>query len=191
MLLFRVFAYPKPRSATHQSRPPLPAPSPCLPSLHSSLFFSEDCALFPATAVSQPFAYQSFLHSFYCDGGVGDPSNLSTFKRPPFRPRDKMSVTASLLDATLVGPLVSVGNKRLTGSLSSLVATLTRNRGVGGVLWLTNSLHAFRPTDVQTFRLRHLHPGPVETFRHCDVRTFRRSFIASRFRGAHNLSRAR
>ncbi len=147
VLFFPVFAYPKPRppffcfagkvptgseSATHQSRPSLPAPSPFLPSLHSSLFFSEDCTLFSATAVSQPFAYQSLPHSFYFDGGVGDPSNLSTFKRPPFRPRDKMSVTASLLDATLVGPLVSVENKRLTGSLSSLVATLTRNRGGGG-----------------------------------------------------------
>jgi hypothetical protein len=69
MLFFPVFAYPKPRSATHQSQPSLPAPSPFLPSLHSSLFFSEDCALFSATAVSQPFAYQSFPHSFHRDGG--------------------------------------------------------------------------------------------------------------------------
>jgi hypothetical protein len=69
MLFFPVFVHTEPRSATHQCRPSLPAPSPFLPSLHSSLFFSEDCALFPATAVSQPFVYQSFPHSFHHHGG--------------------------------------------------------------------------------------------------------------------------
>src|SRR5712692_4414160 len=61
MVSFYVFA-------THQSRSSLTAPSPFLPSSHSSLFFSGDCALFFTTAVSQPFAYQSLPHSFRPDG---------------------------------------------------------------------------------------------------------------------------
>jgi hypothetical protein len=69
VLFSPVFAYPKPRSATHQSGNSPSARSPFLPSLHSSLFFSEDSALFSATAVSQPFAYQSFPHSFHHHGG--------------------------------------------------------------------------------------------------------------------------
>ena len=40
----------------------------------------------------------------------------------------------SLLDATLARSFVSVENKRLTENLSSLVATLTKNRGVGDVI---------------------------------------------------------
>src|SRR6267142_5741398 len=39
-------------------------------------------------------------------------------------------------------PPVSVASKGLTGSLNCLESTLTKNRGEGGVLWLTNSLHA-------------------------------------------------
>jgi hypothetical protein len=46
------------------------APFLFLPSSLSSLFFSEDCALFSATAVSQPLAYQLLPHSFRRDGGV-------------------------------------------------------------------------------------------------------------------------
>src|SRR5882672_5802730 len=47
----------------------------------------------------------------------------------------------SPLAATLMNLPASVANKELTGSLSPLAATLTRNRG-WGVLWLTNSLQA-------------------------------------------------
>jgi len=36
---------------------------------HSSLLFSSSCALFSATAVSQPFAYQPPPHSFHRHGG--------------------------------------------------------------------------------------------------------------------------
>jgi hypothetical protein len=61
MVSFHVFA-------THQSRTSLTAPSLFLPSSHSSLFFSGDCALFFTTAVSQPFAYQLLPHSFRHDG---------------------------------------------------------------------------------------------------------------------------
>src|SRR6266851_1920026 len=62
MLFFLVFA-------THQSRSSLPARSSFLSCSHSSLFFSEDCALFSATALSQPLAYQTLPHSFHRDGG--------------------------------------------------------------------------------------------------------------------------
>src|SRR5260370_10170537 len=63
MLSFCVFT-------TRQSRSSLPAPAPFLRTLHSTLFFSVDCALFSVTDISQPFAYQSFPHSFRHDGGV-------------------------------------------------------------------------------------------------------------------------
>jgi hypothetical protein len=113
-----VFAYPKPRppffrfagtcpdhvgevptgseSATHQSRPSLPAPSPFLPSLHSSLFFSEDCALFSATAVSQPFAYQSFPHSFHRDGRCTPSRCISDLVTQRSRSRSFISSTYKL-----------------------------------------------------------------------------------------------
>jgi hypothetical protein len=55
--------------ATHQSRSSRPALFSFPPCSHSSLFFSEDYALFSATGVPQPFAYQSLPHSFHCDGG--------------------------------------------------------------------------------------------------------------------------
>jgi len=51
--------------ATRKSRAPLPF----LLSSHSNLFFSELCALFSVTAVSQLFVYQSLRHSFHRDGG--------------------------------------------------------------------------------------------------------------------------
>src|SRR5712692_1263775 len=62
MLFFLVFA-------TQQSRSSLPARSSFLPRSHSSLFVSEDCALFSATALSQPLAYETLPHSFHRDGG--------------------------------------------------------------------------------------------------------------------------
>ena len=65
VLFFRVFVYTELRSATRKSRVPLPF----LPSSHSNLFFSEACALFSVTAVSQPLAYQTLRHSFHRDGG--------------------------------------------------------------------------------------------------------------------------
>ena len=65
VLFFRVFVYTELRSATRKSRVPLPF----LPSSHSNLFFSEACALFSVTAVSQPLVYQSLRHSFHRDGG--------------------------------------------------------------------------------------------------------------------------
>src|SRR6266404_1305919 len=36
-------------------------------------------------------------------------------------------------------PLISVASKELTGSLNYLESTLTKNTGVGGVLWLTRN----------------------------------------------------
>src|SRR5712664_1231434 len=63
MVCFYVFA-------THQSRPFLPAPFPFPPSSHSTRFFSDNCALFSATANPQPFWKQSIPHSFHLDGGI-------------------------------------------------------------------------------------------------------------------------
>src|SRR5713101_7448921 len=62
MLSFPVFADREPR-------PSLPASFRFLRSSSSSLFFSGDCALFPATAVSQPFYYPFLAHSFHRHGG--------------------------------------------------------------------------------------------------------------------------
>src|ERR1700682_5912403 len=62
MLSFLVFV-------TGQPRPSPPTLYPFLPSSHSGPFFSMSCTLFSATAVSQPFAYQSFPHSFHRNGG--------------------------------------------------------------------------------------------------------------------------
>src|SRR5712692_12035471 len=70
MVSFYVFA-------THQSRSSLTAPSPFLPSSHSSLFFSGNCALFFTTAVSQPFAYQTLPHSFHHNRGCTPPRTFS------------------------------------------------------------------------------------------------------------------
>jgi hypothetical protein len=57
--------------------------------------------------------------------------------------------SVSPLTATLTVTLSSVGNKRLTGILTPLDATLTKNRGVGAIL-------TFQPSNVQ---MRSLHPG--------------------------------
>src|SRR5882672_6754130 len=43
-------------------------------------------------------------------------------------------VPVSPLAATLMDPTASVANKRLTAKLNSLDATLTKNKGVGGVI---------------------------------------------------------
>src|SRR6266850_2509731 len=69
VLFSGMFACTEPRSATRKSRSPLLAPLPFTPSSHSNLFFSEVCALFSLTAVSQPFVYQLLQHSFHRDGG--------------------------------------------------------------------------------------------------------------------------
>ena len=70
VLFSGMFACTEPRSATRKSRSPLLAPLPFTPSSHSNLFFSEVCALFSLTAVSQPFVYQSLRHSFHRDRGA-------------------------------------------------------------------------------------------------------------------------
>src|SRR5713101_7139600 len=51
----------------------------------------------------------------------------------------------SLLESTLMKPLVSVANKELTGSSSPLESTLTKNRGVGGVMVSQKSDKDFWP----------------------------------------------
>src|ERR1700690_4418711 len=47
-------------------------------------------------------------------------------------------INLSPLNATLLSPLLCVANKDLTRYLSPLDATLTKNTGARGVLWLTN-----------------------------------------------------
>jgi len=81
VLFFRVFA-------TRKSRPALLAPLPFAFSSYSSLFFSEACSLFSVTAVSQPFAYQSFRHSFHRDGGCTPYRTIqpSAYPSKRFRP---------------------------------------------------------------------------------------------------------
>jgi hypothetical protein len=62
----------------------------------------------------------------------------------PFRHRDAKPVTATPLSAILMNLPASVAKKRLTAGLTSLAATLTKNRGGGGP--------AFRPSDIPAFR---------------------------------------
>jgi hypothetical protein len=69
----------------------------------------------------------------------------------------------SLLVATLMGPLVSVANKRLIEMLKPLNATLTKNRG-GGLLWLT-SPQARSVLNVSTLRRANVRTCPSHT--HC------------------------
>jgi hypothetical protein len=63
MLFFPVFANPK-------FCPPSSLSAVSLSQFSASLFISKDCALFSPMALAQPFSFQSFLHSFRCDGGV-------------------------------------------------------------------------------------------------------------------------
>src|ERR1700687_2469678 len=77
MLSFLVFV-------TGQPRPSPPTLYPFLPSSHSGPFFSMSCTLFSATAVSQPFAYQSLPHSFHRNGGC---TPLSRAPRSHFESR--------------------------------------------------------------------------------------------------------
>src|SRR6266404_1216007 len=119
MLFSRVFA-------THKSWPALPAPLPFTLSSRSSLFFSEACALFSVTAVSQPFVYQSLRHSFHRDGG-SHPS----------------SQELCAIFASCCSPLPVIKSLR-TIDLQKSIKTkdfsilwndrLTKNRGVGGVM---------------------------------------------------------
>src|SRR6266851_7655473 len=92
MLFFLVFA-------THQSRSSLPARSSFLSCSHSSLFFSEDCALFSATALSQPLAYQTLPHSFHRDGGCTPYPHRH--RLPRSRRGDEKTVTAIPLERAL------------------------------------------------------------------------------------------
>ena len=64
-----------------------------------------------------------------------DGSRLSS---RPHAPLNHYAVT--YLESTLMKHPVSVANKGLTELLSPLDSALTKNRGVGGVLWLTSSL---------------------------------------------------
>src|SRR5713226_8471688 len=119
MLFFLVFA-------THQSRSSLPARSSFLPRSHSSLFFSEDCALFSATALSQPLAYQILPHSFHRDGGC-----------IPYRLRHRhRSHASTLFPANLfrMNTCKVYQNKPLYLPLES---TLMKNMGGRGVFLLT------------------------------------------------------
>src|SRR5260370_6394137 len=79
----------------YQSRFALPALFSLLSSPRSSLFFSEDCALFSAMPPSQFFSYQSLPHCLDRDGGC----------TPPPPSRDEKPVTASPLDSALTNVL--------------------------------------------------------------------------------------
>jgi len=134
--------------ATCKSRPALLAPLSFLPFAHSSLFFSEVCSLFFATAVSQPFAYQSLRHSFHRDGGCTSYPTIRLFNCSPIRlshldlcPFARLSREES----TLMKSSVSVATKELTGSLNPLDATLTKNRGVGDVMRIRQRMRILSP----------------------------------------------
>ena len=73
----------------------------------------------------------------------------------------QQSTTVSPLAATLMNPLVSVADKRLTAGLNPLNATLTKNRG-WGVLWLT-SHPGFNVQKLQRFNVPTLCGAPCYT----------------------------
>ena len=58
--------------------------------------------------------------------GAGGLPDVPTFKRS-----DVQTVPLNPLSATLMDPLASVANKRLTAMLNLLDATLTKKRGLG------------------------------------------------------------
>jgi hypothetical protein len=72
-----------------------------------------------------------FFGSF--SGPCRGPIRFESDQRETANP-EEFSRYASSLESTLVNLLVSVENKGLTGKLSLLESTLTKNRGEGGVM---------------------------------------------------------
>src|SRR6266850_2217297 len=159
VLFSGMFACTEPRSATRKSRSPLLAPLPFTPSSHSNLFFSEVCALFSLTAVSQPFVYQSLRHSFHRDRGA-HPS----------------SQELCALFASCSSPLPVPKSRRInTCKSSSKQRTLTtlriialqKTEGRGGT--------SFKPRTLRPLCRLLFSTSNVPTFRLSDVPTFPRS----------------
>jgi hypothetical protein len=80
----------------------------------------------------------SFLMNLYPELRRAAPHPGPLFSVPiliaaPYPPNPLPHLSLTLLEATLVDHLVSVGNKELTKGLSLLESALTKNMGVGGV----------------------------------------------------------
>ena len=72
---------------------------------------------------------------FVCSAGVSDRTSNSLKSSCPVPLLSGRRVASvSLFESTLANSLVSVGDKGLTGNLSLLDSTLTKNRGVAGVM---------------------------------------------------------
>ena len=129
--------------ATRKSRPSLLEPLPFLPSSQSRLFFSEACALFSVTAVSQPFIYQSLRHSFHRDGGSHASSQklcaifsscsspLPAYPSKPFRP-----LPVRTPKPRRINTCKSLSKQRTLALFRMIDLQKTWGRGV---LWLTRN----------------------------------------------------
>ena len=117
-------------------RPTRAASSFSFPALvpDSTLFSSTTCTLFFLTATPQPLYPQSLPYSFFPNGGCNSSHRffyLAT--RLPRAGRGPLATSVlTSLDATLTSHRTSVASKGLTGDLTPLSATLTKNRRVGG-----------------------------------------------------------
>src|SRR5712692_5405944 len=90
----------------------------------------------PKAVARQPLVILTSLHSYFVTSTLLTPSESSHPK--PLLTRQHFA-PISPLAATLMDLPASVANKRLTAQLSPLDATLTKNRGVWGVLLLTRN----------------------------------------------------
>jgi hypothetical protein len=117
VLFFRVYTESKPRRSAAPLLSPTSIPTSMRRNSHGIISFAD------------PHPLNSVLSYRYKNmGGRGE----------AISPSPCFPLPLSLLVATLMGPLVSVANKRLIEMLNPLNATLTKNRGVG-VLLLTRN----------------------------------------------------
>src|SRR5882672_1006563 len=139
VLFSGMFACTEPRSATRKSRSPLLAPLPFTPSSHSNLFFSEVCALFSLTAVSQPFVYQSLRHSFHRDRGAHPSSQelcalFASCSSPLPVPKSRRPLPLRVPNSRRINTCKSLSKQR---TLTTFRMIDLQKTGGGGV-WLTS-----------------------------------------------------
>src|SRR6266850_1210917 len=170
VLFSGMFACTEPRSATRKSRSPLLAPLPFTPSSHSNLFFSEVCALFSLTAVSQPFVYQSLRHSFHRDRGAHPSSQelcalFASCSSPLPVPKSRRPLPLRASKSRRINTCKSLSKQRTLTTFRMI--DLQKTEGRGGT--------SFKPRTLRPLCRLLFSTSNVPTFRLSDVPTFPRS----------------
>jgi hypothetical protein len=132
----RVFSELHARPVSPESRkrrPGISSPASSTFLFDSTLFPSITCALFFATAPSQPFYFQSLPRSFSANGGC-PLSRLSSDLATQRLRFSRRPSPLTPLEATLASHSISVASKGLTEYLNPLYATLTKMGGAGAHL---------------------------------------------------------